>query len=158
MLSKKKKIFVLVGMVALLVATGVLNVVLNNKSQAAAVGETVTYASFFDAHRAERATTRSETMLYLDAIIANEATSAQAKTDAETQKLELTSAMETELVLESLIKGLGFEDAVVTNTTNNLNVIVRCENLTQDQATQILDVIVRETDKTASGVRIIPIS
>lgn len=159
MLSKKKKIFVLVGMVALLVVTGCLNIFLNNKAEQANANEgNVTYASFFAAHRAERESTRSATMLYLDAIIQNEASSEEAVRDAESQKLAITKSMETELVLESLIKALGFEDAVVTGSTNNINVIVKSADMTEAQAAQILDIIVRETDKTATNVRVVPIS
>ena len=65
--------------------------------------------------------------------------------------------METELVIEGLIKSLGFEDAVVTNTTENINVIVKSPELTADEAAQILEIVVSETDKTANDVRIIPV-
>ena len=61
------------------------------------------------------------------------------------------------LVIEGLIKSLGFEDAVVTNTTENINVIVKSAELTSEEAAQILDIVTTETDKTALDVRIIPV-
>lgn len=155
MLSKKKKIFVLVGMVALLVATGCLNIFLNRPEKVS--GDGGAYANFFAGYRAERITTRNEIMLNLDAIITNAATSAEAKRDAENQKLELVKSMELELELEALIKALGFEDVVVTNTTEKINIIIKTPPMDENQAAQVLDIIVTQTDKKAKDVRILPV-
>ncbi|MCI8434873.1 MAG: SpoIIIAH-like family protein [Clostridia bacterium] len=158
MLSKKKKIFVLIGMVALLGAAACLNIFLNrNTDKQPADGSNVTYGSFFETYRADRQSTRDQTMLYYDAIIANEASSAEAIANAEAAKLALAKNMEVELVIEGLIKSLGFEDVVVTNTTENINVIVKSDELTKAEATQILEIITTETDKTALDVRLIPV-
>ena len=64
--------------------------------------------------------------------------------------------METELVLEGLIKAKGFKDCVVTMSTENVNVVVMDEELTLEESAQILDIIVSETDYTAPNVVIIP--
>ena len=157
MLSKKKKIFILVGMVALLVVTGCLNIFLNNRSSQAANAETVTYGNFFTTYRTDRAVTREQTMLYLNEIIANEASSEEAIKEAQAQKLSLSQNMELELVLEGLIKALGFEDAIVTATTDSINVIIKSGELTEAEVAQVLDIIVTETDRTANDVRIIPV-
>ena len=158
MLGKKKKIIVLGGMVALLVLTGVLNVILNSTATDPSIDANAgtTYTDFFTAYRADRVSSREQTMLYYDEIISSAETSAEAKAEAESAKLALSASMETELVLESLIKSLGFEDAVVTSTTENVNVIVKCEEMTGTQANQILEIIVTETETKASNVRIIP--
>ncbi len=159
MLSKKKKIFILVGMVALLVATGCLNIFLNAKTtKANASGDdALNYGNFFSTYRTDRQATRDQTVLYLDAIIANEASTAEAVQNAEAQKLALTKNMDLELVLEGLIKALGFEDAIVTATTENINVIIKSDEMTEAEVAQVLDIIVTETDKTALDVRIIPV-
>ncbi len=158
MLGKKSKIFVLVGMVALLVVTGVLNIVLNktaNDTKASA--NELLNADFFETYRSDRTETRAETVMYLDAIIADEASSADAVSEAEGEKLALTAAMELELVLEGLIKAAGFADAVVTSTSENVNVIIKTPELTEEQVTKVLEIITSETGKTAASVRIIPI-
>lgn len=159
MLSKKKKIIVLVGMVALLVLAGCLNIFLNIKNQEG--GDPISgggsYGNFFETYRVDRQTTRDQTILYLDAIINNEASTEEAVANAEASKLELTANMEIELVLEGLIKSLGFEDAVVTNSTENVNIIVKAKELTSEQAAQILEVVITETKKEAGNVRIIPV-
>ncbi len=158
MLGKKGKIFVLVGMVALLVVTGVLNIVLNKNAASSSVSaQEATSASFFETYRLDRTETRAETVMYLDAIISDEASSADAVTAAENDKLALTSAMELELVLEGLIKAAGFEDAVVTATSENINVILKTQELTEEQATKVLEIITAETDRKATSIRIIPV-
>ena len=158
MLGKKKKIFILTGMIALLVLTGVLNIVLNltatNPSDDANAG--TTYTDFFSAYRTDRTASREEAMLYYDEIIASSEYSDEAKAEAEAAKIALTESMETELVLVGLLKALGFEDAVVTSTTENINVIVKCGEMTGTQAAQILEIIVTETETNATNVRIIP--
>ena len=161
MLSKKKKVFILCGMLALLIVTGVLNIVLNGKALSANTGGTndgaQSSASFFDTYRADRVATREQTILYLDAIIDNADSDSEAVENARQSKLELTQNMELELVLEGLIKALGFTDVVVTNSTESVNVIVKATELTEDQVTQITEVIVTEANKTSFDVRIIPV-
>lgn len=160
MLSKKKKIFILCGMLVLLIVTGVLNIVLNgNAISAGGNGDNNVNSSmsFFDTYRSDRVATREQTILYLDAIISNTASESEAVEKAKQSKLELTQNMELELVLEGLIKALGFDDVVVTNSTESINVIVKTNELTEEQATQITEIIVTETNKTSFDVRIIPV-
>ncbi len=157
MTGKKKKIVILTGMVALLVLTGVLNIVLNNTvGNATNVSGENTYVDFFTSYRDYRTESREQSLLYYDEIIASESSSAEAKAEAENAKMELTERMETELVLEGLIRSLGFEDAIVTNTTENLNVIVKCDELTGTQMTQIKEIVVSETGVSTLNLRIIP--
>ena len=70
--------------------------------------------------------------------------------------MELLSNIDCELVVENLIKAKGFQDAVVTMSTNNINVIIQQEELTSEQVAQILGVILSETDYTPSQVVIVP--
>ena len=110
MLGKKSRIFVLVGMVALLVITGALNIYLNKNAQDAQTGADAQFSSsdFFVTYRTDRNETRNQELLNLDAIITGGVASDEAVNDAQQQKLMLTSAMETELTLEGLIKAVGF--------------------------------------------------
>ncbi|HIW03430.1 MAG TPA: SpoIIIAH-like family protein [Firmicutes bacterium] len=157
MTSKKKKIIILTGMVALLVLTGVLNIVLNlTADNALEVSGTDVYMDFFTSYRDYRAESREQTLLYYDELLASDNLSAQAREEAEAARLQLMEDMETETALEGIIKGLGFEDAIVTSTTENINVIVKCAELTGTQATQIKEVVMTETGSTALNIRIIP--
>jgi stage III sporulation protein AH len=155
MKANKKKIIVLVAMITLLVATGCLNYFLNVKD-AEDVNADTNVPTFFEVYRADRTTTRTQEIQYLDEMIASASSSEETIANAQAQKLALTTAMETELVLESLIKAYGFGDCVVTISTNNVNIVVKDEELTTEEAAQILNIVVQETDYVAADVVIIP--
>ena len=105
MLSKKKKIIILSVMAVLLVATGYLNITLNNNiTEQVSNTTTVTSGNFFQTYRQDRTNTRNQEIAYLDAILANDASSEEAKELAETKKVALVQTMELELVIEGLIK------------------------------------------------------
>ena len=108
---RTKKIIVLSVMVALLVATGVLNWALNDRLTASdPIDANAVTETFFSAYRSEREATRESEFLYLDAIISSETSSEAAKTAAEEQKLGLVERMEKEMQLESLVKAKHFAD------------------------------------------------
>ena len=158
MLSKKKKIFIVAGFCFLLVLTGVLNIVLNNKIVKEANAVTaVTTGNFFSTYRTDRAGTRNEEVLYLDAIIASASASAESKAAAESKKAELISMMETELALEGLIKAKGFEDVVVSTSTSNINVIVKSAELKEAEVAQIVDIIQSQTEYGLDNIKIFPV-
>ena len=158
MTGKKKKIIILTGMVALLVLTGVLNIVLNLTADDGAlnVSGTDVYTDFFTSYRDYRTESREQTLTYYEEVLASETSSAEAKAEAEAARQQLMESMETELTLEGLIMSLGFEDGIVTSTTENINVIVKCAELTGTQAAQIKELIVTETGMSALNLRIIP--
>lgn len=154
MTGKKSKIIVLAGMIALLVLTGVLNIVINKKAQSVSM-DTTASSDFFVTYRADRLATRNQSMLDLDEII--KTGSEAAVKDAEAEKLALTSTMDNELKLEGLIKAVGFEDAVVISTSENVSVILKSGELTSDQVAKVLQIVTDETGKSAASVRIIPV-
>ncbi len=153
---RTKKVIVLSVMVALLVATGVLNWALNDRLTADPVDANVVTETFFAAYRSDREATRESEFLYLDAIISSETSSAEAKTAAEEQKLDLVERMEKELQLETLVKSKGFEDAIVTVSDSGVNVVVGAAEVTDAQAAQIYDIVQSETTFKAADVKIIP--
>ena len=152
-MSKKKKIIVLVSMVALLVLTGCLNYFLNRpKSSEADSNGTTMYTDYFTSSRNDREQARNQTVMEYNAIIKSESAS------AEKELAQLVAGMETEQRLETLIKALGYEACLVSVGAQNINVILKSEKLTDQEVAQILDIIMTETDKTAANVRIKPIN
>ena len=147
MLSKKSKIFVLVGMLALLVVTGYLNIYLNNRAD---TKQPVSAESsdFFTTYRNDRTATRNQTILYLDSIIESDLSSEDAVAEAEKNKLALTAAMETELSLEGIIKSA---------SSDYYNIMVKAKELTTEEVAKILDAVTTQTGTTANYVRIIPV-
>lgn len=164
-MSNKKKIIIICSMVVLLVAAAYLNVLISKKTTDTTVSKPITdenstTVSFFTSYRSARDASRQESFMYYDSIINSETASAAAITSAEGKREELAKYTETELVLEGLIKAKGFEDAVVTISTANVNAIVKKSGSEIDatDAAQILSVITEETGVSASKVIITPYS
>lgn len=162
-MSNKKKIVIICSMVVLLVAAAYLNVLITQKNTQTAskpIGdENSTVVSFFTSYRSARDASRQESFMYYDSIINSETASVAAIASAEDKRQELVGFTETELVLEGLIKAKGFEDAVVTISTANVNAIVKkAGELDQTDAAQILSIITAETGVTASKVIVTPYS
>jgi stage III sporulation protein AH len=156
MLSKKKKIFILSGMLILLVVTGYLNYALNKVDTETAT-TTTTSASFFTTYKTDRTTARDSELAILNEIIENQNVTTAEKAVAIQAKTELAQKIEKELILEGLIKAKGFEDAIVTIGSNYYNVIVKnADALTSDEVAQILSVITSETGCLATNIKIIP--
>jgi len=158
-MSKKKKIFILSGMILLLAITAVFNFMLTSSSANSPDDGSIQTGTFFSNYRTERSTTRNEEKLYLDAIIAASEAESEAAVNATNQKMKIIETMEKELLLENLIKTKGFEDVVVTigTTSNNVNVIVSDSELSKEEVAVIFNIIKSETDVTAEYVKIIPV-
>lgn len=157
-MSKKKKIIVLSLMVLLLAVTAVFNFVLAGDSSTS--DDTITTAAYFAQYKTERSQSRSEQLVQLDEIIAAEEESSQTKTEALNLKLKLTGIIEDELFLETLIEARGYEDAVVSIglTSDNVNVIVKDSNFTQDDAVIIYTILSDEVNVDPENVTIVPIA
>ena len=152
MLTKKKKVLILFGMVALLVVTGCLNLFLS-KGVDDVPTSSYESSSFLTSYRASKFETRQTMMEYYDSIIS---TSTDAEQITETNALisELASRMEKETVLEGMIMASGYEDAVVTNSDDSYTVMVKSSNFTLDDAAKILSILGKETGVSATNVKI----
>ena len=158
-MSKKRKIVVLSCMIALLAVTAVFNFILTTGTS---IEDTsiVTSANYFSQYRSERLTTRNEELLQLDQIIETAEANSKERSEALSMKIDLTSITEKELLLESLIKAYGFEDAVVVMglESESVNVIAKSSELTTDDAIRIYTIVSEETGVAPENVKIIPIS
>lgn len=156
--SKKKKIIILSVMVALLLVTGYVNVALNSSlsSSTTQTNSTAVNANFYTTYRNERESTRTQEIQFYDSIIASATSSVDAKKEAEINKMALISLMEKELVTEGIIRGKGFEDAIVTSSDSNVNVFVKCAELTSAEVAQISSVVTEQLSVELDKVIIIP--
>lgn len=159
-MNKKKKIVLLSTLMVLLIATAVCNFVFTGNMTDNSTVSVTTNGDYFCQRRTERASSRNETLLQLDEIISNEQTSNAEKSKAIQLKQTLAKNSENELLLESLIKSYGFEDAVVLIgvDSENVNVIVKDDNLSEDESIAIYTIIHEEMSKSPEKVKIISIS
>ena len=161
-----KRVLTAAGLCLLLAAAIVTNVLVNkNKTTAEKTGtqnapevtqvsaQSGTQTNFFAAYRDERDSVRTQELAYLDAIVVQGADT-ETLSDAQKQKMELVNAMETELTVENLVRAKGFSDVIVSIHKGNISVVVGAETLNDEQVAQILDIVLRETGKSAENVKI----
>lgn len=156
-MKKRTKVLILVAMVLLLGVTGYLNIALNNRVVDAST-QAGSNISYFEGYRSDRQTTRDQEILYYDAIIESENSSADAIKAAENKKLDVIAQMESELVMESLIKAKGFADVIVTNSASYINIIVKTAELSSSEVAQIVSVVQEQTGKSIDYIKIIPVA
>lgn len=159
-MTKKKKIIVLSVMIGLLVLTGYINVALNNSLTSTADTTTTqaaaTSQSFYTTYRNERESTRKQEIQFYEAIIASTTSSDEAKVEAEQNKLALINQMEKELVVEGIIVGKGFDDAIVTQSSANVNVFIKSPELNSGEVAMITDVVREQLGVDIDKIIIIP--
>ena len=124
-------------------------------SEPAKASETA-QTSGFSEYRSTIAATRSSAASLLDEVIANAAASAETVRQALQRKAELAETMAMETEIETLLKARGFSDALCTISPQSVNIVVLSDRLSQQQASQIMDVAISVTGQPASHIRIIP--
>lgn len=158
-MSKGKKIALIVSMVCVLVVAAVLNVtLLTNKNKQG--GGDVVQTSFFETSRLDRQTTRDYEIAELNQIINMEGDEyAEARQNALVKKQKIVDAMETELLLETLLKAQGYADVLVTVNANsdNVSVIVDKDELAREDTVRIYNIIATQASISHDYVRILSV-
>jgi stage III sporulation protein AH len=113
-------------------------------------------STFFRDYRFEREQDRNKEINVINSIVENPKSDPEMIKEAQAQLLELTSSIESELVIENLIKAKGFNDAVVIIHKDNVNVIVDKPELVPEEVAMILDIVKRESGKETENIKIIP--
>ena len=157
-MSKGKKIALIVSMVCVLVVAAVLNVTfLTNKNKP---NDDVVQTSFFETSRLDRQTTRDYEIAELNQIINMEGDEyAEARQNALVKKQKIVDAMETELLLETLLKAQGYADVLVTVNANsdNVSVIVDKDELAREDTVRIYNIIATQASISNDYVRILSV-
>ena len=160
-MTKTKKIIIAVSMLLVLAVAAYLNfALLDNDKTATADGDAVATSTFFTTYRSNWDEMRAEEINNLNEIIAVEGDEyAEARANATAQKQIIIELMETEMLLESLLKAKGYDDLVVTIgvDSNNVNVIAAKESLTLQDTAIIYNTIVEELDVSPDYVKILSI-
>lgn len=159
-MSKGKKIALMVVMVVVLAGAAVLNVTLLSQNSQAAGSDDAVQTSFFTTSRFDRQTTRNYEISELNAILAMEGDEyAEARQKALQQKQNIVDAMETELLLETLLKAQGFDDVLVTvnAAADNVSVIVDKDELTREDTVRIYNIIATEASIEPDYVKILSV-
>ena len=157
-MSNKKKVILMSSLVLLLAVTAVFNFIFATTNVSAG-DDGVTTANYFTTYRSERTATRNEELIQLDSVIALYDVGEEKYEEATEMKMEIVAAMEKELVLENMVKSLGFSDAVVSvsSDSDNVNVFINSSELNYDTALSIYSMMKGETGIVAGNVIIMPV-
>ena len=158
-MSKGKKIAIILSMVAILAIAAVVNVTLltGNKGNG---DDAVVQTGFFQTSKLDRQTTRDYEIAELNAILAMEGDEyAEARQSALAKKQSIVDAMETEMLLETLLKAQGFENVLVTVNAagDSVSVIVDKDELSREDTVRIYSVIATETTVSTEYVKILSV-
>jgi len=160
-MTKGKKIILSVSMLLVLAIAAYLNFALspmdeqNNDDD-----QVVSTSTFFTTYRSNWEEMRKEEIENLNSIIAVEGDEfIEARANATAQKQKIIQLMETELLLESLLRAKGYDDFVVTIgiDSQNVNVIASKDSLTLQDTAIIYNTIVEELNVSPDYVKILSI-
>jgi stage III sporulation protein AH len=108
--------------------------------------DTTTDQYLFEEIRLEIANERSQIREQLTEKIASDAFSAEEKNSAYNEMNELIALESNESTLEMLVKGLGYSDALVRLEQGKATVTVMSEEMTKEQANEIIYLVKNEVD------------
>ena len=111
-------------------------------------------ASFFIDYRIERDAQRSEDIETLKAITASSASTEENISEANEVMIELVRLSQEELQLENMIKSKGYEDCVVFLHDEYVNVLIKGDSLSTQQAVQIQDIVAKQCEMPLSQIYI----
>jgi stage III sporulation protein AH len=112
--------------------------------------------NYFLDYRFEREETRAAEINTINELINASETSKEIKEKAQNRIFDIAENMETELHIEGLIKAKGFEDAVVMLGEETVSVVVKQKSLSEEDATIILEILTKETERDPACMSIIP--
>ena len=106
----------------------------------------------------DRNALREQELIQLREIALDAGASEAVRAAAQERRMLLMKWMEQEATVEAVLTARGYETPVVTVHSDSVNVVVRAEALSREEAEIILELTARETGVTGGNVKIIPIN
>ncbi len=107
---------------------------------------------YFTAARVERKKARDESVETLATTLKDGNLSDEEKEVATNKALEVSKQIESENKIETLVKAKGFQECLAFVDDENVKVVVKTEGLNAEQAAQIKNIIVEETNMPAESI------
>jgi hypothetical protein len=112
---------------------------------------------YFTQSRLTRQQSKDDAIELLKTVVNSDESSAESKEKANNEIVSIANSTEKEGIIENLIKAKGFNDCVVFISSDSVNVVVSTSGLTAEQAAQIKEIVVSQTDVSPSGIKIVEI-
>lgn len=114
-------------------------------------------SAYFTECRLNKQQNRDEALELLKKVADSEDANAETKEKAGNDMIDLAKATDIEGTIESLIKAKGFSECMVYIGEGSVNVVVATQGLTAEQAAQINELVISESGKEASAIKIVEI-
>ena len=108
--------------------------------------------------RISRQRSRDQAAETLAVMLADAQLSSDQRAELTMRAVDLASSIETEGKIETMIRAKGFDDVMVYYDSIRADVMVRTDGLLSNEAAQIRDIIMRETDITPQYITIVEIN
>ena len=97
---------------------------------------------------------RNSLIEQLNEIINNPSTADAAKVEASNIKVEMVKNSDTELKIENLLLAKGYDQAIVFIDSDKVNVVVNMEEITQNDATKIFDIVSNQSGINRENIKL----
>ncbi len=113
--------------------------------------------AYFTECRLNKQQTRDEALELLKSVAQSEESAADTKEKANNDMISMAKSTDVESTIESLIKAKGFSDCMVYIGDESINVVVATAGLDEAQAAQINEIVISESGRDASAIKIVEI-
>lgn len=113
--------------------------------------------AYFTESRMTKQQSRDEALELLKSVAGSEESTDTTRDKANTDMINLAKTTDVEGTIESLVKAKGFSDCMVYIGDESVNVIVATAGLTAEEAAQINEIVISESGREASAVKIVEI-
>ncbi|MFA9380842.1 MAG: SpoIIIAH-like family protein [Acetanaerobacterium sp.] len=113
---------------------------------------------YFIEARLNKKQSRDEAVETLQNILKDSAITEEEKDVAITTAASISTAIDAESIIESLIKAKGFEDCIAFVDGDKASVVVKTEGLLNSEVAQIKDIILNQISLAAENITIIPVN
>lgn len=109
---------------------------------------------YFAQARLDKATSREEAVETLQMVLSGQDVTEEEIAVYTEEAISLTALIESENVIESLIKAAGYEDCVVYLDNEGASIVVKTDGLTSSDAAEIKDILLSEVYVLNENIRI----
>lgn len=111
--------------------------------------------AYFVSAQLNRNRSRDEAMETLQVVIDSSETMPDVKDEALKRMINIASDIETEALVEEMVKAKGFEDCLAVINGESINVVVKSPGLLTNEVAQITEIVREETGFTPDMIKIV---
>ena len=123
----------------------------NVENEAMSENPTAANSDYFASARLSREQSRDEAVETMARMMEN----GGSNEDVSAAALQITTAMEQEADIESLVRAKGFTDCIAYVDTDSVSVVVQAESLESEQIAQIRDIVLNSSDIAVENIKIV---